>query len=258
MRALTIRPGTADSLQLEDVPEPDPRSGRLLVRALALGICGTDREIVSGAYGTAPPESDRLILGHESLGRVHDAPPGSGFAKGDLVVGVVRQPDPVPCVNCAAGEWDMCRNGRYTEHGIKALDGYGSEFYRLDPDFVVPLDSKLGILGVLVEPTSVVAKAWEHTERIGKRARWSPRRALVTGAGPVGLLAALLASQRGLEIDVNVVGKAATWVLYAAIFFRIVTHRATSWPIDLFWAGLALALLAGVFYVVTAWRELSR
>src|SRR5689334_14255056 len=114
MHALTVRPQTPNSLQLEDVPEPDPRAGRMLVRALALGICGTDREIVAGKYGTPPPGEQRLIIGHESLGRVEDAPADSGFAKGDLVVGIVRQPDPVPCPNCGAGEWDMCRNGRYT------------------------------------------------------------------------------------------------------------------------------------------------
>jgi CDP-diacylglycerol--glycerol-3-phosphate 3-phosphatidyltransferase len=67
-----------------------------------------------------------------------------------------------------------------------------------------------------------------------------------------------LLAPRGLEIDVNIVGKAATWVLYAAIFFRIVTDRATDWPLDLFWAGIALALVAGVFYIVTAWREVPR
>ena len=202
MRALTIRPATPDSLQLEDVPEPDPRSGRLLVRALALGICGTDREIVAGKYGTAPPKSERLILGHESLGRVHEAPSGIGFAKGDLVVGIVRQPDPVPCVNCAAGEWDMCRNGKYTEHGIKELHGFGAEWWRIDPGFAVKIDPALGHLGVLLEPASVVAKAWEHIERIGRRGVWEPRCVLVTGAGPIGLLAALMTRQRDLELHV--------------------------------------------------------
>ena len=202
MRALTVLPGTADSLRLEDVPEPDPRSGRVLVRAIALGICGTDREIVCGKYGTAPTGQERLILGHESLGCVQDAPPDSGLTKGDLVVGIVRQPDPVPCVNCAAGEWDMCRNGRYTEHGIKERNGFGAEWWRIDPAFAVKVDPALGTLGVLLEPASVVAKAWEHTERIGRRSVWQPHCVLVTGAGPIGLLAALFAAQRGLELHV--------------------------------------------------------
>ena len=202
MRALTVQPGVAGSLQLEEFRVPGPERGGVLIRALALGVCGTDREIIAAKYGTAPPGHERLIIGHESLGRVEQAPPASGLTPGDLVIGVVRHPDPVPCENCAAGEWDMCRNGLYTEHGIKALDGFGSEFYRLDPEFVVRVDPSLGMLGVLTEPTSVVAKAWDHTERIGRRAHWSPRRVLVTGAGPVGLLAALLGVQRKLDVHV--------------------------------------------------------
>jgi len=202
VRALTVLPGTPHSLRLDNVPEPDPRAGRVLVRAIALGICGTDREIVSGAYGAAPPGQERLVLGHESLGEVLEAPPGVGLAKGDLVVGIVRQPDPVPCVNCGAGEWDMCRNGQYTEHGIKELNGFGAERWRIDPAYAVKVDRSLGQLGVLLEPASVVAKAWEHTERIGERGVWKPRRVLITGAGPIGLLAALMGVQRGYEVHV--------------------------------------------------------
>jgi threonine dehydrogenase-like Zn-dependent dehydrogenase len=189
-------------VELEQFRVPPPERGSVLVRAVALGICGTDNDIIAAKYGEAPSGHKRLILGHESLGRVVEAPAGSGLSAGQLVVGIVRHPDPEPCANCARGEWDMCRNGRFTEHGIKALDGFGSELYRLEPEFVVAIPEKLGLHGVLVEPTSVVAKAWRHTEAIGRRAHWTPRRVLVTGAGPVGLLAALLAVQRGLEVDI--------------------------------------------------------
>ncbi len=113
---------------------------------------------------------------------VEEAPAGCGFKRGDLVVGIVRRPDPVPCPACAVGEWDMCRNGLYTERGIKERDGYGAERFRIEPEFAVKVDPALGALGVLLEPASVVAKAWEHVERIGARsavlaaarARWSP------------------------------------------------------------------------------------
>jgi threonine dehydrogenase-like Zn-dependent dehydrogenase len=203
MRALTVEPGQPNSIRLEEVKPPPDADGAVLVRVLALGICGTDLEIMAGDYGWAPPGAQRLIIGHESLGRVEAAPDDCGFARGDLVVGIVRRPDPVPCPACAAGEWDMCRNGQYTERGIKQRNGYGAEEVRVEPDFLVKLDPALGMLGVLLEPTSVVAKAWEHVERIGARgAAWSPRLALITGAGPVGLLAALLASQRGYEVHV--------------------------------------------------------
>jgi glucose 1-dehydrogenase len=202
MRAITLRPGVRDSAELEEVPEPSAEEGALLVDGLALGICGTDAEIVRGDYGEAPPGAERLVLGHESLGRVTEAPDGSGFAPGDLVVGIVRRPDPVPCPSCAAGEWDFCRNGRYTERGIKALHGYGSERWRIEPEFAVRLDPGLGALGVLMEPTTVVAKAWEQIDRVIARATIGPERVLVTGAGPIGLLAALLARRRGYELTV--------------------------------------------------------
>ncbi len=202
MKAITVIPKKAGSIRVDEIDGPRPGPDELLVEGLAMGICGTDREIVRGAYGWSPPGRDRLILGHESLGRVIQAPVGSAFSPGELVVGVVRRPDPVPCIHCAIGEWDMCINGQYTERGIKALDGYGAEQYALETAFAVRLEPSLSSVGVLLEPTSIVAKAWDHVDRIGRRAAWEPKRALVTGAGPVGLLAALLGVQRGLEVHV--------------------------------------------------------
>src|SRR2546430_17657951 len=203
MRAITVHPGIANSARLDDVPEPPPADGAILVRTRALGVCGTDREILSGAYGSAPSGEGRLVLGHESLGVVEAAPENCGMARGDLVVGIVRRPDPQPCPACAVGEWDMCRNGHYTERGIKERHGYGAERFRIEPQFAVKLDPALGLLGVLMEPASILAKAWDHTERIGHRARaWQPRTLLVTGAGPIGLLAALMGKQRDLDVHV--------------------------------------------------------
>ena len=202
MLALTVEPRTADSARLDEVPEPDRSLGEVLIEAHMVGICGTDHEIISGAHGAAPPGKDRLILGHESLGRVLEAPAESGLSKGDWVAGIVRHPDPVPCASCAHGEWDMCENNRYVEHGIKALDGFAAERYRMDPRFVVPIDPELAERGVLIEPASVVAKAWDQIDKIGRRAFWAPQRVLVIGAGPIGLLAALLGVQRGFEVHV--------------------------------------------------------
>ncbi len=202
MKALTVVPLTKDSAELSDVDDPPESDGPVLVETIGVGICGTDVEILSGEYGWPPPGRERLVLGHESLGRVVDAPAGGPVAAGDLVVGIVRRPDPVPCGNCAVGEWDFCRNGQYTERGIKQHDGYLSERYRITPEYVVKVDASLGLLGVLLEPTSVVAKAWEQVDKIGHRAHWEPKTAIVTGAGPIGLLAALIGVQRGLEVHV--------------------------------------------------------
>jgi glucose 1-dehydrogenase len=194
MRAMTVIPGQPDSAELTELPDPEPGDGELLVEPLYLGVCGTDREIVHGDHGEPPPGHERMVLGHELLGRRRDT--------GELVVGIVRRPDPVPCACCAQGEWDMCRNGQYTERGIKALDGYGAELVTLEEDFAIPIPAELGTLGVLTEPASVLAKAWEQIDRISTRACSVHERVLVIGAGPIGLLGALMGAQRGLELHV--------------------------------------------------------
>jgi threonine dehydrogenase-like Zn-dependent dehydrogenase len=202
VKAITVEPHKPETTHVEDIPEPDPRGGSVLVEAVAVGVCGTDVEIVKGKYGWAPRGRTRLVLGHESLGRVLDPGPSGALQAGDLVVGIVRRPDPVPCPSCAVGEWDMCRNGQYTERGIKEIDGFMSERWRIEPEYAMKIDGSLGSLGVLLEPTTVVAKAWEQVVTVGQRAFWEPQTALVTGAGPIGLLAALVARQHGLDVHV--------------------------------------------------------
>ncbi len=195
MRALTVRAN--GGVGVEDLDEI-PGNGELLVAALALGICATDRWVISRSP-KFPAGRDRIVLGHETLGRVLRAPVGSPLESGELVVGTVRRPDPVPCPACAAGESDLCQNDGYLERGIRSLDGFGSERYFLEPDNAIHVDESLGLAGVLLEPASIVAKAWEQVDRV---ARSVPRRVLVQGAGPIGLLAALFAARRGYEVHV--------------------------------------------------------
>lgn len=202
MKAITVEPLVAGSARVSEVPEPDIGEGSILVEAIATGVCGTDVEIVEGKYGWAPADKQLLILGHESLGRVIDPEPSGSFKKGDLVVGIVRRPDSVPCPNCAVGEWDMCSNGLYTERGIKQINGFMSERWRIELEYAIKIESSLGILGVLLEPTTVVVKAMEQIEMIGRRSFWEPKTVLITGAGPIGLLAALTAKLSGLEVHV--------------------------------------------------------
>lgn len=202
MKAITVEPKKPGSAKLMDIPEPGMHEGSILVQAVAVGVCGTDVEIVEGKYGWAPAGHSHLVLGHESLGRVIDPGPTGGFKKGDLVVGIVRRPDPIPCPNCAVGEWDMCSNGLYTERGIKEINGYMSEYWRIEPEYAIKVDPALGILGVLLEPATVVAKALEQIVFIGRRSFREARTILITGAGPIGLLGALFAKQHGLDVHV--------------------------------------------------------
>ena len=197
---MTVVPGRPGTAAVRERPDPPAEAGSVLVDGLLLGVCGTDLEIVRDGVGVVPPGDGSIVLGHEALGRVREAPAGSGLAPGDLVAGVVRRPD--ACAACAADEWDRCTGGAYVELGIKGADGYGATRWRADPRFVVPVPAELADLGVLLEPTSVVAKAWEQINRIGARATWDPQSVLVTGAGPIGLLAALLGVQAGLDVHV--------------------------------------------------------
>jgi threonine dehydrogenase-like Zn-dependent dehydrogenase len=202
MRACTVTPGKPSTAGVEDIAEPGADVGDVLVQGLLVGVCGTDVEITSSGYGWPPPGHKRLVLFHESLGRVLEAPAGSGFVVGDLVVGIVRRPDPEPCPPCRDDHWDFCRNGKYTERGIKELDGFGAERWRAPSNYLVKIDPSVGDLGVLTEPTSVVAKAWDYTEQLGRRTTWEPQRVVVTGAGPIGLLAAMIGVQKGHEVHV--------------------------------------------------------
>jgi threonine dehydrogenase-like Zn-dependent dehydrogenase len=202
MLAITVIPGVPGSQQLEERDPPEREEGELLVEVIEVGVCGTDAEILAGEYGWAPPGSERLVLGHEVLGRVREAPPDAAIAAGDLVTGIVRRPDPEPCQCCARGEFDMCRNGAYRERGIKELDGYGAELVTLEQEFAIKLEPSLASAGVLTEPTSVVAKAWEQIDSVAGQACRPYESVLVTGAGPIGLLAAMLGLQRGLRVHV--------------------------------------------------------
>lgn len=201
MRAAEVVPGEPEASRVVD-REVVPVEGELLVEGLLVGMCGTDVEIIRDGFGVLPPGRDHIVPFHESLGRVLAAPEDCGFYEGDLIAGVVRRPDPEPCPACAVDAWDFCRNGKYTERGIKELDGYGMQRWTVPPKFAVKLDPTLGDAGVLTEPASVVAKAWAQVAAAAARSHVPVRSVLITGAGPIGLLAALLGVQRGLEVHV--------------------------------------------------------
>lgn len=135
MRAVVITPGEAGSDRLVEIPDVEASDGEAVVQVLSVGVDATDDEPTSGAYGRSPVGEDFLIFGHESLGRVVRA--GGPLALGDLVVAIVRRPDPVPCLNCANGEWDYCLNGQYFERGIQGRHGFLVERYSEHPDYLV-------------------------------------------------------------------------------------------------------------------------
>jgi len=202
VRAMTVIPGYPHTARVEVVPEPEPDEGAVLVSTELVGLCGTDAEVVAHGVGSPPPGAPSLVLGHEAIGRVLSAPPDCGLRVGDLVTGIVRLPDPLPCPACARGDWDLCSNGGYVEHGIRGCAGFGRERWRSDPAYLIPVPDSLDQRGVLVEPMSVLCKAFELARAMGGRSLRRPRRLLVTGAGPIGLLAAAAGVDAGMAVTV--------------------------------------------------------
>jgi threonine dehydrogenase-like Zn-dependent dehydrogenase len=165
------------------------------VETILLGLCGTDRDLL-----LRKPRAERpLIVGHEVVGRAIESQ--EGIAAGTLVVGLARRPCPERCGPCTRGEIDFCSTLPPVERGIWRADGFGSERWTSPPDFLIPVPADLGELGVLVEPASCVFKGLRRLRILSEAD--SADRALVLGAGPIGCLAALALSDRGMDVDVK-------------------------------------------------------
>jgi threonine dehydrogenase-like Zn-dependent dehydrogenase len=167
------------------------------VRPLEVGVCGTDREISEGLFGIAPEGEDLLVLGHEFLGVVERD--GHGFSSGDLVTAIVRR-SCRHCLACTEGAPDSCLTGDYSERGITRLHGFARERFSEDPAQLIGVPHSLGRLGVLVEPASICERAIRHARSIGGRQPWELERALVIGAGAIGMLSTFLLRLAGVEV----------------------------------------------------------
>ena len=212
MRALAVYPSSRE-VRLIESPEPRPRNGGdVLARVLEVGICGTDREIARFEYGAPPPGEDHLVLGHESLTEVLEVGPEvHGLAPGDLAVPMVRRPCSAPtCAPCRYGRADFCTTGDYEERGINRRHGYMTERIVDDVRWFVRVPRALRDVGVLVEPLTVAEKGIIQGLETIRRFPWIPPdavqrrehgvRAVVIGAGAVGLLAAMAMQARGFVV----------------------------------------------------------
>jgi threonine dehydrogenase-like Zn-dependent dehydrogenase len=196
------------TVRLIDQPEPcRTAEDEVKLRILEVGVCGTDREICEFKFGEPPPGSEHLVLGHEALGEVIEV--GSavqGLKAGSLVVPIVRLPcaDPA-CDACRAGRQDFCRTDTFPEHGIRRSHGFMAERIVEREKYLVPVTSELREVAVLVEPLTIMDKALREVDAIQQRMPWRPgigKRALVLGAGPVGLLGAMAFQLRGCETTI--------------------------------------------------------
>ncbi len=211
MRAVAVFPAER-AIRVVDHPEPRlERETDVLCEVLDVGICGTDREIAAFDYGSPPPGSPYLVLGHESLARVREVGPAAArVRRGDLVVTMVRRPCGDPgCRACAVGRQDFCFTGKFTERGIKGRHGFMTERFVDDARFMHVVPAALRDVGVLVEPLTIAEKALIQVFDVRARLPWTAagapagaahgEKALVLGAGPVGLLGAMALLVRGFE-----------------------------------------------------------
>src|SRR5438094_4916415 len=207
MKAIAVFPGKRDSIHLEDVSLPTldavPDGRGVRVEVLRVGVDGTDKEINDAEYGAAPPGDDFLVIGHKNFGRVLEVGPNvpDTIRPGSYVVASVRRPG--SSIYGKIGLQDFTTDDVYYERGINLLHGYLTEYYVEDFQYVFPLPQSLAEVGVLLEPTTVAEKGVNHAYEIQRRLKvWEPRRAAVLGSGTVGLLTALVARLRGLELTV--------------------------------------------------------
>ena len=205
MKAVGVFPGKRAVEMISHAP-PEVHSGQQVrVRTIEVGICGTDREICSFAYGTPPEGSEYLVLGHEALGEVVEVGgDAQQFKVGDLVVPSVRRPCHEPeCVPCREDRQDFCSTGDFTERGIKMRHGYMTEFFVEDEKFLTPVPRDLRDVAVLVEPLTVAEKAIDQVWKVQERLPWGEsgegKTAVVLGAGPVGILGAMALLVRGFR-----------------------------------------------------------
>jgi len=211
LRAVAVFPADK-AMRVVDHPEPRlERDTDVMLAMLDVGLCGTDREIARFEYGSPPPGAAYLVIGHESLGRVVETGRAVTRLKpGDLVVTMVRRPCPHPeCKACAVGRQDFCFTGDFTERGIKGRHGFMTERVVDDQRFMHVVPAHLRDVGVLVEPLTIAEKALIQLYDMRARLPWTAagapagadhgQKAVVLGAGPVGLLGAMALLVRGFE-----------------------------------------------------------
>jgi threonine dehydrogenase-like Zn-dependent dehydrogenase len=215
MKAIAVTPKSR-SVTLIDHPEPKlSKPTDVMLQMLEVGVCGTDREICAFQYGTPPEGSEHLVIGHESLGKVIAVgPEASRLRVGDLVIPMVRRPCPhAHCLACRSDRQDFCYTGDFSERGIKMQHGFMTELVVDDEKYMNVVPPALRDVAILVEPLTIAEKALTQIWQVQQRLPWACpveagkngghcHKALVLGAGPVGLLGAMALAAADFEVFV--------------------------------------------------------
>src|SRR5262245_3645339 len=204
MKAIAVTP---QKRKVEIINQAEPKilsPTDVKLRMLEAGVCGTDKEICAFEYGTPPIASQELVIGHESLGEVVEVGPEvTRVSIGDLVVPMVRRPCPHDyCVACRADRQDFCFTGDFQERGIKEKHGFMAQFVVDNEKYMNLVPKEMRDVAVLVEPLTIAEKGGAQVRQVQQRLACScavtpgkatayRHRAVVLGAGPVGLLGAM-------------------------------------------------------------------
>ena len=212
MQAVAVFPEKHEVRQIDHPAPMITTPTQVKLRMLEIGVCGTDKEISAFQYGTPPRGSEYLVIGHESLGEAIEIGAAvTRFKMGDLVVPMVRRPCPHDtCVACRSGCQDFCFTGDFKERGINGEHGFMTEFVVDDEKYMNPIPRELRDVAVLVEPLTIAEKALSQVWHVQQRLPWSCpvvpgreqpycHRAVVLGAGPVGLLGAMTLVASGFQ-----------------------------------------------------------
>lgn len=187
--------------EVKELPKPEDKT---VVKTLRVGIDGTDREVLEEDESIFPVGSDQMIMGHEAIGRVESS---DELEEGTLVVPTVRRASDT-CPSRFSDRADFCSPGNYVERGIYQAHGFCSEYFAEDAEHLITVPEELEEIGVLIEPTSIVVKALDQALKAQERLDFEPQKAVVLGAGSIGLLASMILKQKGLEVQtVDVVDK---------------------------------------------------
>jgi glucose 1-dehydrogenase len=212
MKAVAVFPDRKEVGFVDQPPPTISRPDEVKVRIFEVGVCGTDREICCFDYGSPPQGSQHLVLGHEGLGEVVEVGAAVRHLKpGDLVVPMVRRPcTHDSCTACRSDRSDFCYTGDFTERGIKLYHGFMTEYIVDQEKYLCRVPPELRDVAVLMEPLTVAEKALAQIWQVQQRLPWACpaipgkapghcHRAVVLGAGPIGILGAMAMKVAGFD-----------------------------------------------------------
>ena len=179
------------TMEIREIPVPQPGTGKYLIRVRANGICGSDFEGYMGKTGRRLPP---MIMGHEVAGTIETVPPGGKFRQGERVV-IFPKPFCGECEFCKKGMVNVCPAGICM--GVMDHNGSMAEFVAIEEKYLIPFSPALSFNeAAMTEPLAV---AYRSVQKISEQEIAEASYCMVIGAGTIGLLVVALLKLRGAK-----------------------------------------------------------